>query len=188
LLATRAKRKAEEIDETRSNQHDEGIVAEVEVDEDATVEEKKGKVVKVHPVPTPTLVLGLREEPGTQLTPVEGAEGPNIDVTKLSTGKPYTEEELAWMKQLNHYADVSSMIYRGNGWFQLRHIPRLRYDVTNPPTAVLSKLVDSAYYYWRESDTHAAGGFYQSLTKSETQMLLTNLRSNQLMEHNEPLL
>jgi hypothetical protein len=183
LLATRAKRKAEEFDETRNNQHDEGIVAEVEVDEDATVEEETG-LVKVNPVPTPTHVIGLPEEPGTQLTPVEGTEGPNIDVTKLSAGKPYTEEELAWMKQLNHYAEVSSMIYRGNGWFQLRHIPCLRYDVTNPLTAALTKLVESAYYYWRESETHAAGGFYQSLNKSETQMLLTDLRFNP--EHNQP--
>jgi hypothetical protein len=123
---------------------------------------------------------------------VEDAKGPDIDVTMLASGMQYTEDEKAWMERLNRYARTLPMIYKGGGWFQLGEIPRLCYGVTTPPVTIgLKKLADNAYYYWRRSDTHAVGGFFQSLTQYETHMLQINFQNNLrfkwLMEHHQPL-
>jgi hypothetical protein len=141
---------------------------------------------------TPTRIIGVPEEfPHKQQAPMEGTEGPDIDMTMLSSGTPYTEDEKAWMELLNRYAQTLPMIYKVGGWFQLGEIPCLRYDVTTPPVTIgLKTLANTAYYYWRKSDTHASGGLFHSLTEYETHMLQisfqNNLRFKWLMEHHQP--
>jgi hypothetical protein len=149
-------------------------------------------LTKIIPITTTTRIVGVPEELRVpQLAPVEGAEGPEINVAMLSSGMPYTDDEKARMERLSRYARTLPMIYKGGGWFQLGEIPRPRYVVKNSRVTIgLKELADTAYYYWRRSDTHATGGFYRSLTKHETDMLHVNFQNNSLftwlLGHHQP--
>jgi hypothetical protein len=192
MQAVLQRRSADTEVETDSNQHVEDVAIDEIDEEELIVEEESSELTEIIPITTPTRIIGVSE--GFRVpkpAPVEGAEGPDIDVAMLSSGIPYTDDEKAWMERLNRYARTLPMIYKGGGWFQLGEIPRLRYGVTNPPVTIgLKTLADTAYYYWRRSDTHTSGGFYQSLTEYETHMLQisfqNNLRFKWLMEHHQP--
>jgi hypothetical protein len=179
--------------ETDSNQHDEDVAIDDTDEEELIVEEELSELTEIIPTTTTTRIIGVPEEfqAPQQLAPVEGVEGPDIDVAMLSSGMPYTDDEKMRMKRLNRYARTLPMIYKGGGWFQLGEVPRPRYVVKNSRAIIgLKELADTAYYYWRRSDTHAAGGFYQSLTKHETDRLQVSFQNNLcfkwLMEHHQP--
>jgi hypothetical protein len=142
--------------------------------------EQMTEVMEVVSNTTPTFVLG---EMFVHSEPVEGADGPGINVEALSNGMPCLEpEEAIFVDRMNRFARNTSMMYLGAGWFRLGYTPVLRYGLENPrATRELRELAETTFYYWRRAIQHPAGGYFQCLTASETERLLLQLQFNSLI-------